>query len=295
MKPVYLSALTLLLAGIVSYATTKAVQPTAPSSSTTEVTPKKSDESVYDRVIRTGKIRCGYIPYPPAMFLDPNTNEKSGVFYDFMNEVGRRLSLQVEWVQETGWGTFISDLKANRFDMMCSMAWTNSARAREVNHTKPLYYSGISAWVRPNDDRFNDGLDVLNSGKYSIAIVDGGTPATIAATDFPNAKLFSLPEITAVSDMILTVSTGKADVTFIEDYVAQEFLVNNPNSIKRVGESLRFYGNAMHLKKGENDLRLTINTVIEEILNSNFLTNLFKKYNIPENSYIIPLKPAEKN
>lgn len=70
------------------------------------LSPAAHAESVYERVIKSGTLKCGYIPYPPAMIVDPNTGEKSGIFYEFMNEVGKRLSLKVEWVQESGWGTF---------------------------------------------------------------------------------------------------------------------------------------------------------------------------------------------
>ncbi|MCF8495651.1 MAG: ABC transporter substrate-binding protein [Alphaproteobacteria bacterium] len=248
---------------------------------------------VYDRVMDSGTIRCGYIPYPPAMIVDPNTGEKSGIFYDVMNEIGKRLSLKVEWVQESGWGTFINDLKSDRFDLMCSAIWTNSARAREADHTEPLYYSAITGWVKAGDSRFDSGLKMLNDPQYSIATIDGETAATIAKTDFPQATLVSLPELSAVSDMALSVSTGKADITFLENYIAQGFLKTNPGTIKQAGEVLRLYGNAIYMKKGEHDLRLMIDDVIGEILNSGFLPELFEKYEVPEHSYLIPAKPYE--
>jgi len=254
------------------------------------ISPAAHAESVYERVIKSSTLKCGYISYPPAMIIDPNTGEKSGIFYDFMNEVGKRLSLKVEWVQESGWGTFINDLKSDRFDMMCSTIWTNSARAREADHTTPLYYSAISAWTKSGNDSFDETLDILNNPEYSIATIDGETAATIALTNFPKAKIFSLPEMTSVADMALSVSTGKADITFLENYVAQGFLKNNPGSLKLVGDALRVYGNALYIKKGEHDLRLMINDVIEELLNSTLLPELFDKYEVPENSYFMPAK-----
>ncbi len=252
-------------------------------------------DSVYARVMKSGTIKCGYIPYAPAMMVDPNTGEKSGIFFDFMNEVGKRLSLKVEWVQESGWGSYINDLKTDRFDMLCSTVWTNSARAREANHIKPLYYSAITAWVRSDDNRFNENLDILNSKEHSIATIDGEAAAAMANINFPNAKLFSLPESASISKIALSVSTGKADATFLESYVAQNFLKNNPNSLKQIGGNLRLYGNAMFLKKGEHDLRLMVDAAVEEILNSDFLPNLFDTYNVPQGSYVMPLAPNQTN
>ncbi len=224
------------------------------------------------------------------MIVDPNTGKKSGIFYDFMNEIGKRLSLKVTWVQESGWGSFINDLKTDRFDMMCSTIWVNSARAREADHTNPLYYTAVTAWVKSSDSRFDDNIRKLNNENYTIATIDGETAAVIAKTDFPLAKTFSLPELSAVSDLALGVSTGKADATFLENYIAQVFLKNNPDSIKQVGEALRLYGNAMYINKGEYDLRRMMDDAAEEILNSSFLSELFVKYDVPANSYFLPDK-----
>jgi ABC-type amino acid transport substrate-binding protein len=250
-------------------------------------------ESVYDRVMKNGTIKCGYIPYPPALIVDPNTGTLSGVFYDFMNEIGARLSLKVEWVQESGWGTFIDDLKSDRYDMMCSAVWKNAARAREVAATQSIYFSAITAWVRSDDKRFDKNLSVVNSPEYIIGTVDGETAALIAKTDYPKAKVFSLPENSAVSDMALNVSSHKADLTFLEKYIAIGFLKTNPGTLKEVGKPQRVYGNAMFVKRGEDDFRLMIDTVIEELLNSNYLPGLLKKYDVPADSYLSPAPPYE--
>lgn len=37
-------------------------------------------ESAYDRVMRTGTIRCGYFIWPPGFSIDPNVGKRSGFF-----------------------------------------------------------------------------------------------------------------------------------------------------------------------------------------------------------------------
>lgn len=249
--------------------------------------------SVYERVMKAGKIRCGYIVYPPAMMIDPTTGELSGIFHDFMEEIGHKLSLEVEWVEETGWGSFINDLKTNRYDMMCADAWKNSARARQAVATSSLYYSGVATWVRADDDRFNDSYKIINDPQYSVAIIDGSTPDFIAQSDFPKARRVSVPELSSYSDLPLSVQTGKADATFLEKYAAQLFLKNNPDTIKQVGKPVRFYGNVMWIKKGEQDFLNMINIAIEEILNTSFLESLYEKYDIPADAYYPPAQPYE--
>ena len=73
-----------------------------------------TQETTYDRVIRTGTLRCGYAAWYPNLIIDPNTKAKSGISYDVMEEVGRRLGLKVEWTQEAGFGSAEQDLKTGK-------------------------------------------------------------------------------------------------------------------------------------------------------------------------------------
>jgi Bacterial extracellular solute-binding proteins, family 3 len=68
---------------------------------------KAEAKSVYSRVIESGKIRCGYIPYEPGLIKDPNTGKFSGIMHDTMEEIAKSLNLKVEWTEEVGWGTMI--------------------------------------------------------------------------------------------------------------------------------------------------------------------------------------------
>lgn len=252
------------------------------------------EESVYDRVMRSGEIRCGYLIYPPAIIKDANTGELSGVFYDFMEEIGHKLSLEVKWVEESGWSNFINDLKTDRFDMMCGTAWKNSARGRMANPIDPIYYSSVVTWVRADDTRFDQDISLLNDPQYTLSIIDGSTPHFIATSDFPKAETVSLGELAPYSDMPLAVVSKKADATFLEPYSADLFMKTNPNTIKKVGKPLRYFGNVMWVKKGQYDFEVMINTAIEEILNTNLLQELFQKYDVPKDAYLMPAKQYEE-
>ena len=55
-------------------------------------------------VIKSGKLRCGYVAYSPGCLKDPNTGELSGIGIDSIKMVAKNLGLQVEWAEEVGWG-----------------------------------------------------------------------------------------------------------------------------------------------------------------------------------------------
>lgn len=278
---------TIIIASVVSFLM---VQNRGPQESLV----KAEAKSVYDRVIETGKIRCGYLIYQPAIVKDPNSGELSGVLYDFIEEIGRKLSLEIEWVEETGWSNFLNDLKTDRFDMMCGTAWKNSARGREGTPLDPFYYSAVATWVRADDDRFDEDVYKLNDPAYTISTIDGATPDFIRNSDFPKSQAHSLTELSPYSDMMLAVVTNKADATFTEVYGARLFLDKNPGTMKQVGKPLRYYGNVMWVKKGQQDFESMINTAIEEISNTDFLGKTFEKYNIPEGVYLKPVKPYQE-
>ncbi len=48
------------------------------------------NDSLYNRVIRTGKIRCAYIVCPPACVKDPNTGKLSGAAVEIMELLAKK-------------------------------------------------------------------------------------------------------------------------------------------------------------------------------------------------------------
>src|SRR5438309_6353296 len=64
-------------------------------------------QNAYDRVVQSGTLRLGYVPYPPGLIKDPNTKKLTGVFAEVIEEAAKNLGLKVEWAEEVGWGTMI--------------------------------------------------------------------------------------------------------------------------------------------------------------------------------------------
>ncbi|MGQ0527879.1 MAG: hypothetical protein ACT4OY_07645 [Alphaproteobacteria bacterium] len=47
--------------------------------------------STFDRVMKSGTIRCGYPIWMPVIYKDAQTGELKGLLYDLMQEAGKRL------------------------------------------------------------------------------------------------------------------------------------------------------------------------------------------------------------
>lgn len=254
--------------------------------------PASANDSVHKRVTESGKIRCGYALYPPIMYKDPNTGELSGVFYDLAMEIGRRLSLEIEWTMEVTFATFIEDLKNDRIDMMCATAWPNASRGREVTPLSPFFYSSMYGWARYDDNRFTDKIAQANNPDVKVSTYDGSMITLIAEDILPNAEKVALPDIAPTSDVLLNVKNGKADIVFAENQFVKEFNENHERALQRITDPVRVYGNTMWIKKGEPAFASMINLAIDEILlNSNFLENTFEKYGVDKEAYLPPARP----
>lgn len=252
-----------------------------------------SRDDLKSQIMKRGVIRVGYVIYPPSLIKDPNTGKLSGIFYDALNAAGTNLGLKVEWVEEVGWGSMIEGLRAGRYDMIGNPVWSSSARATKAEFTIPLTYSLISAYVRTGDHRFDNDFSAIDSPNVRISVIDGEISGTIAKQQFPSAKITSLPQLASISDSLLNVSTGKADIVFVEPYFANAFLKNNPGKIREAqpGNPIRVNGNTMVVPEGEFAFKSMLDTAIQEELNSGYIEQLVKKYETEKNSFYPIAKP----
>lgn len=236
--------------------------------------------STIEKVLETGVIRCGYVAYPPGLIKDPNTGQVSGIFAEVLETAAKNLGLKVLWAEEVGWGTMVEGLKASRYDMICSPVWPLAQRVRVADFSQPIYYGGAEAYVRADDTRFDATLTVLNNDRYRIATTDGEVTDTIAQQDFPKAQRLSMPQLTDISQLLLSVADGKADVTFVEPHVAYVFLKNNPGKLKSVhpGKPLRLYANTMMLKQEDTLFRRLIDNAMNELQNNGLVDRTLLKY-----------------
>ncbi len=236
-------------------------------------------ESLHSRVLNTKKIRCSYCAYPPYCIKDPNTGEFSGIFVDVMEAIGDKLAVDIDWVEEVGWGTIFEGLESGRYDVHGSGLWQNASRGKKGYFSIPLFYNAIRVWVRSDESRFRT-LEDLNSPEVRISVQDGAIEAIIAETDFPRAQPVSIPQLNPWSDNLLNIITNKADVTFAELGVIVPFLEKNPGTLKElpVGRPIRVFANSYPFKMGEGEFKSMIDSAIAEIISDGTMETILERY-----------------
>lgn len=238
-----------------------------------------SGENAYERVMRTGVLRCGYVDAPPSFFIDPTTGELSGISYEAVNEMGKNLGLKVEWTEETGWGTMLQSLADGRFDALCSAVWATTTRARMADFVDPMFYADVVAWARPDDPRFKNGLHRIDKN-VKFAVIDGHISDILHKAKFPDNPVYALPQNSSIPEAFIAVAGGKADITFEQTYVGQEFLAENPGKLVDITNHtpLKFFPPCVLVAKGETGLRDMLNTAQAELMNSGRMNELVAKY-----------------
>lgn len=256
--------------------------------STTPVATTSTKDALHDRVMQSGKIRCGYFIFPPYCMKDPNTGKMSGIFVEALTEAAKNLNLSLEWTEEVGYGTMIEGLKNNRYDIVPTGVWPNANRARYADFSIPLFYSGVGVYARSSDNRFSSkNIRAIDSDQITISTIDGTVQDLMAKKNFPHARILSHPDSSEASQILLDVVHKKADVTFIEPGLVGLFLKNNPGTLKSITgrKPIGVVGNTMMFKIGEPSFKSMLNTALAELIQTGYINRLLDKYEPIQGAY----------
>ncbi len=237
-------------------------------------------ETAYDRVMRTGVLRCGYGLWEPAVMRDPITGQFSGIIYDFMQEVGKSLNLKVEYSLEMPWDSIGVALHAGKIDAHCAGVFATPARGRGMAFSNPLFFSPTVAFARADDTRFDFHLDRINQPDVTVALSDDDITTEIYQRDFPQAKKTELPQFAPPEELFLVLATHKADVTFNGPSRLHSFEKGYPGKVKVIPTTrpLRIFPNTVAVDIGEEALVHVLNTAIDQMLDSGVVDKLIEKY-----------------
>ncbi len=227
-------------------------------------------ETAYERVLRTGTIRCAYAAWDPVFRKDPNTGAFSGYAYDYMEAIGQELQLKVEWSEEVGWGNFIEGLNTGRYDMMCVGVWLTAPRMKAALFSNTQFYQATLAYARADDDRFANEFEAANKPDIRVVTIDGDVSAALRKQIFPDSTEVSLPASSDSAAYFLSVATHKADVLIADS--ATVTLYNQTTEAKlhpiANGQPIRLSATAFAMKQNELQLKFLIDRAIEVVNSS---------------------------
>lgn len=241
--------------------------------------PLKAKQSVYQRVISSGTLRCGYFEEAPFTIIDPNTGAKSGIAVDLAEKIGSELGLKIEWVSAVNFGAIADDLDNNKFDAICASLFS-LPRGGRVDYTIPYTYVPVYAYTQGGRTEFDNKLDALDWSKISVAGEDGEGGTTAARKKLPNAKFVLLPQNAQVADMLTSVADKKADMAFVMPTVFKNFDRNNPGRLAKVAADKPFYVFTVTfgVRADEPALKNMLDFMMRNLTAEGYVDDLLKKY-----------------
>jgi ABC-type amino acid transport substrate-binding protein len=251
-------------------------------------------ETTFERVVRTGVIRCGYFTWAPFLMVDPNTKQFSGIYHDVIEDIGKQLNLKIEWTEDTGQANPFEGLRAGRFDMFCGPITPTPDRAKQVAFSKSFFFIPYLAYARADDVRFDNNVQAIDDPAVKIAVIDGEFAFEIVKKRFSKAGLVTLPPLSDGSQVMLSVTTGKADIFLNDTAAAAVFMKANPGTVKPVSQvPLRTLAAVLVLPQNDMAFKGMIDTVLDLMMGSGAVEDILAKYSTPESKFLTIAKPYE--
>lgn len=251
-------------------------------------------ESAYDRVMRTGTIRCGYYLWPPALVRDPNTGRMGGFGVDLFEEIGRQLSLKIEWAEEVGNDTMFEGYETGRYDLLCAPVVPTPARARVADFTKPFLFAQYRMYAKAGDTRFDNHFEAANDPSVKYALLDGEFGAILRTELFPKSQPVALPAMSSPAELIMTLATGKADVTITDPVQFLLFNRENPGKVREVkGPPVRVSSLSFSVPPGEERLKNMLDVTLDNLQETGFVDRVLKQAPEYDRTLLRPVKAYE--
>ncbi|MGE0109310.1 MAG: substrate-binding periplasmic protein [Bdellovibrionales bacterium] len=257
-------------------------------------------ETAFERVLRTGVIRCGYYIFPPVLSLDLDTGKFYGFSVDFMERMTSQMGLKVEWTEEVTFANWIPALQSKRFDAVCTPMWPDLPMYKAVSFTDPMFYSGLSPLVRTSDTRFENDLNRVNQPDVTILTQEGNMTDRVSRDAFPRAKFYTLSANVEGSQYFQDVISKKADAVLTDRNGLYQFGKENGAVLRLVApdQPVKLQSFPLVVGLGELLLKDLFDQAIREMNNNGDIDRMLRKWEPePGKTYLRVMRPfvaAEK-
>lgn len=246
----------------------------------------------WEYIQEKGVMTVGVTMYPPMNYLDDN-NEWTGFDTEFAQAVGKKLGVDVEFV-EISWEAKETELSSKNIDVLWNGMCITEDRKEMWEVTKPYMYNTQAMVMKA--DKADEILAnvagkkvVAEAGSTGEGKIDGSIDDTTDATVEVMAKdYFADCEYTGVSSMataLTDVQQGVADIAVV-DYVIAKGMVEGEGSTltdlvinidNKFGD--QYFGIAF--RKG-SDACAKVNDAIAELRESGELDKIGDKYGLTD-------------
>ena len=192
-----------------------------------------------------------------------------GVDIDIANEIAKELGKKLV-VKDVSFDFVINEVKSGKADFAAAGISITEERQKEVDFTVEYATSNQVVVVKKGSN-----IKTFDDIKNKKIVVQLGTVADLyAEKNYKDAKIIAHKKyLSAVED----VKTGKADCIIMDELPAKAIISENDTLMLLDGILFQDkYG--MIVKKGNDELKESINTVLERIINDGTIEQLILKH-----------------
>lgn len=239
-----------------------------------EETPAPEQTPAY-KLVKPSVLTVGMdATYPPFEYINETTEEFEGFDVDLMKEIGKRMGLEVEFVN-VAWEGIIPGLVAHKYDVICSAMTITEERKKQVDFSDPYFEAWQVIVVRADNTDISKAEDL--AGK--VVGVQIGTTGQFVAEDLVKSGIeFEIKTYDTTPDALLDLKNGNIDAVIIDNGVAEKALKNNPDVYKIVGGKLSYEEYGIAVAKDNPELLKAINKALKEIKEDGTYDKIYKKW-----------------
>jgi len=164
---------------------------------------------------------CIWPDYYSITYRNPKTQQLSGIDIDMANELGKDLSVAVQFV-DSSFAKLIDDVTQDRCDVAMFAIGITPVRTEKLRFTKPHLASDIFAITTKTNRRIKGWEDIDKAGSV-VAVAKGTLHEPVMKDRLKAAQLLVLDTPFAREQ---EVQSGRADVFMTDFPYSQRFMVN---------------------------------------------------------------------
>lgn len=232
----------------------------------------KLNPSFVERIKARGVLIVGTsADWPPFEYVDKNGNIV-GIDIEIAKRIAQELGVKLE-VKDMKFAALIEAVKNGQVDIVLADMTPTAERGKQVDFSIPYYFSKGNAVVVPKD-KVNEFKSVADLYGKKIGVQLG----TIQE-EWANSALSGKAQVVSYDrvypEMVMALQRGDIDAMVLGDTIANVLIGKVPNL------AIAFYaggsriGAAVALPQGAHDLKYVVNKVIEQLLESGEMQNIF--------------------
>jgi len=209
----------------------------------------------------------GYFPFT---FTRDDTLQ--GFEVDFLNEVGKRAGLDVEFVTMSFSG-LIGALESNRIDTVANQITVTAEREAKFSFTQPYVYDGAQVVVKKDNEAEITGPESLKGRSVAVNL---GSNYEQLLRELPYAADIDIR--TYESNIEQDTALGRVDAFVMDRVSSAQVIAESPLPLALAGAPFAEIQNALPFRKDEEQLREKVDAAITAMKEDGTLATISEKW-----------------